>query len=729
MNYLKKIISILTIVLFIALQNPLAYAQETPTPPPAPEAPAPAEPAPSPPAPPTAPSSSTQSSPAPAPTERPQRPQRDDQPAVQTETAPASSASSPSPSPFSSVSPSPSSASVNPADALTQTGAQTPLITSSQTETNGTNTPHRDSAINAGNGAYSQNSAEISNSSGSSTTQTNSAEVGNKVEASTTTGGNGASQNVGDTAIKTGDANVTGTAITTLNSNASNVMVSEFNVTDNHNGDLVLDFEANCISGCAASSSQAVNAGNGADSSNSANINNSSAQNSFQYNDAAVGNLLKLSADSGNNVASENTNGDSTISTGDANVAANSLTLANNNVAGQIVYGVVNIFGTLNGDIILPESEVNGGGSAQTAVNSGNGAGSANNASTNSENTQNTFQSNSADIQNDLVLATNTGNNQTNENTGGDSSTATGDSNIQAKVLNVANSNVEGNWWLVLVNKAGKWVGKIVGAPEGSDMAGSEGTEFVVNDKGEVTAVNSGNGADSENSAQVNNESNSTVSQSNNAKIKNKLDLSANTGSNKANENTLGDSTIQTGDANIIASIVNFVNNNIVKGGKLVVTVVNVFGEWNGNFILPGQKKEEKSQNQQVAAQGASQNQPSPSPSPQPPQSSNAQTQSQPAYFTYPKNLYSYYSQRSGAILGISGNYPAGSNGISTQVAGFKAENDPFTLSADGLIAGDGGSSNVIQVNLAWLLVILPSLTLAVLTGKKLFAVYKALKN
>lgn len=41
----------------------------------------------------------------------------------------------------------------------------------------------------------------------------------------------------------------------------------------------------------------------------------------------------------------------------------------------------------------------------------------------------------------------------------------------------------------------------------------------------------------------------------------------------------------------MVANIVNFVNNNIVGGGKLYVTVVNVFGSWLGDFVAPGQNK------------------------------------------------------------------------------------------------------------------------------------------
>ena len=45
---------------------------------------------------------------------------------------------------------------------------------------------------------------------------------------------------------------------------------------------------------------------------------------------------------------------------------------------------------------------------------------------------------------------------------------------------------------------------------------------------------------------------------------------------------------IGTGDAKIVANIVNFVNNNISGGGKLLVTIVNVFGSWLGDFVGPG---------------------------------------------------------------------------------------------------------------------------------------------
>jgi len=57
----------------------------------------------------------------------------------------------------------------------------------------------------------------------------------------------------GNTNVKTGDSNTSGTVITGVNSNLSGVTVTEFNVTDNQNGDIVLDpssSDASCVANC-----------------------------------------------------------------------------------------------------------------------------------------------------------------------------------------------------------------------------------------------------------------------------------------------------------------------------------------------------------------------------------------------------------------------------------------------------------------------------------------------
>jgi len=452
------------------------------------------------------------------------------------------------------------------------------------------------SNIDNGVGSVNQGSATTTANNGLS--QGNSAVVANDLHQATVTGDNNTSYNVGNSSITTGDANTTGTVLTAVNTNVDGMAVSEFNIVDDHTGDIILDFNASCVQGCGGSGLAVNNLDNGADSFNTASGESTTNNSTTQTNDANIGSNMVLAANSGSNDASFNTGGDSSITTGDANVNANMLTFANNNIAGDVIYGVVNIFGDLVGDIILTEEAMNkacGGSCAglTSATNAGNGDNSNNIANANNTTNNTIFQSNDATINNTLLIDSNTGNNDSSYNTNGDSKVTTGDASLTANILNIANNNIiGGNWWLVIVNEGGRWIGKIMGAADNANMAGSAGTEFIVDPiTGEVTASNTGNAVGSNNSADASSTTTNTTTQTNNAVVNNTLDLSANTGRNSASYNTGGNSDITTGDAKIIANLVNFVNNNITGGGKLVVTVVNVFGSWLGDFVAPGQTK------------------------------------------------------------------------------------------------------------------------------------------
>jgi hypothetical protein len=760
-SIISKIITTFIIFLLITIQPGSVLALDAPTPPPAPTM----EEAPTPPPTPTLPSQPTpnptpsqNSTPTPKPSKTP---------------APSSSASpstSPSPSPSgtqnnsgtgdsSGTAPSTSGGNQIQEPAGNSTGGQTTnggtgdttVATGNATNSgtavstgnnNAATSPSTGSGsgatvANTGNGADSTNSASVGASNSNTSVQDNSANVQNDLQLSTTTGDNSLSKNTGgDATLVTGDANTSGTVLTAVNTNVNGVAVAEFNVADNHTGDIILDFNAGCVSNCVGGSTTAANTGNGADSTNSADVNQNSTNNTFQNNDANVGSNLTLVADSGSNTAAKNTGGDSTIVTGDANVAANVLTFANNNIAGNVIYGVVNIFGNLVGDIILPESAVNSatagcssnctGGGSTTAANTGNGADSTNSADVNQNSTNNTFQANDANIQNNLLLNANSGDNLASKNTDGSSNIVSGDTNVKATTLNVANSNISGgNVWLVIVNEAGKWIGKIMGAPEGSNMAGSVGTEFVVDEQGQVTAViNSGNGAGSDNSGSVNQNSSNTTSQTNNADIVNNVNLAANTGNNNAAQNTGGNSTVYTGDANIIANLVNYVNNNIAGDSKLIVTVVNVFGSWVGDFITPGQSK------QNNAPQGGTQANQTATQTPSPKPTSNPQityvtneelmdpdttvTQDSQSYksnqrYVYVNNASNSQSAGNGSfgssVLGML-NYLPNQNPV--QVAGIQLATSPSTSTAVDAVLG--AQKKAIKINLALLVIILPAL-------------------
>ncbi len=552
--------------------------------------------------------------------------------------------------------------------------------------------------VNSGNGEGSTNTGSSTTNNTTNTNQNNSANVNTTLNQSAVTGSNRANDNIGgDVTVKSGDANVSGTAITGVNSNLDNVAVSEFNVNDVQNGDLILNSASHCISGCGSTAPNVViNKGNGEDSTNTANSTTNNTDNTFQNNDATIGTDMNLVADSGHNRAHDNIDGDTSVESGDANVSANALTLANNNIeGGKVQYNVVNIYGELHGDIILPEEEV---ANPSATMNANNGANSTNTASNTTNNTDTTNQSNNANINNNLNLNASTGDNYASDN-GGGANVSSGDTKVTANVLNVANSNIDGQtMWLVIVNQAGKWVGKLLGAD--GNMAGSDGTEFIVNDDGSITASNNGNGEGSTNNASSTTNNTNTTTQSNNATINNNLNLSANTGDNRSHDNLGGDNTVKSGDATIIANLINFVNNNISGNGKLVVTVVNVFGSWFGDFIAPGQTKQATTQS------GNNSQQPS-SNSANSSNNNSANTNSNQTTQTAVMGASSKTTSYQGGNTQLSSNQGQGGNVL---VAGASniAKNSQLKNALTNNI-------HEISINLAWMVVLLPLLGVAAL--------------
>jgi len=78
----------------------------------------------------------------------------------------------------------------------------------------------------------------------------------------------------------------------------------------------------------------------------------------------------------------------------------------------------------------------------------------------------------------------------------------------------------------------------------------------------EITVVVSGNGSDSNNDANIDINNATQVNQSNTANVSNNVNASANTGGNDAKDNTGGGVSIDTGDAEASATVVNTVNSN-----------------------------------------------------------------------------------------------------------------------------------------------------------------------
>ncbi len=444
------------------------------------------------------------------------------------------------------------------------------------------------SATNSQNGSGSDNAATVNTNNDTTVVINNDANVQNNLDFDANSGNNDASSNVGDSEIITGDANVVVTVIT--DANQVGLDVYQFDVNGNQNGDVILD----------SGSVIAQNIGNGSGSTNDSTINNSNTNVETINNDGEIINNIDIDANTGDNTASKNTGGDSTIETGDASVVANVINSLNTVVDGAM--NVVNIFGDMVGNIVQPQAPVAPTASSDcgcgpcssdtTAGNIGNGSDSQNDATVNNTNTNTTNMTNNATIENNLDLEGNTGGNATNFNTGGESSIETGDVEVNANVVNVANINVSAGdcspVYMVFINDvSGNWKGQILGAAPGTYFYTSSGEFYFVDSNGQLVAVNKDNGAGSTNSSTINNTNTNVTDITNNGTVVNNINIDANTGNNDASKNTGGNSDITTGDANIAVNVINFINSNF-SGRKVMMTLVNVFGSWLGNFVPAG---------------------------------------------------------------------------------------------------------------------------------------------
>jgi hypothetical protein len=150
----------------------------------------------------------------------------------------------------------------------------------------------------SGNGEDSHNDANVGNNSGVFVSQTNTADIKNDVNADAKTGGNVATSNTGgDTTIHTGDAKTNVSVGNAANANVAQVGDG----SDGSNG-----------------GSSVTISGNGEHSGNVVNLDQDSAVVLTQANEANFDNHVSAEAKSGYNSANGNTNGDVSITTGNA---------------------------------------------------------------------------------------------------------------------------------------------------------------------------------------------------------------------------------------------------------------------------------------------------------------------------------------------------------------------------------------------------------------------------
>lgn len=371
--------------------------------------------------------------------------------------------------------------------------------------------------IISGNGAGSDNFAEVNQNTTTTVSQDNNAFVVNNVDSSAKTGGNTAEFNTGGgVVIGTGDATSVVDVSNTLNTNSAAVACCETGGTDV----LIKD--------------------NGAFTLNNVKLNQNNTVVVDQDNNAMVMNYVDSDADTGNNKAGLNTGGDVVILTGKAGSGVTVSTQANSN------------------------SALVGGGSALVLPTAsfriiGNGAGSDNYITANLNKLAVVDQDNFAFVKNHVDADAKTGKNDAMFNTGGDVVIGTGDATSLVDVDNMVNFNHAsidcGCTWDVLAKIEGN----------GADVPGCLqesvlGCFPVLSDPNVITL--------NLNSTQV-------YGQDNLAKLFNDVDADAKTGKNDNSLNTGdvlgGDPAVMTGAAYDSTSISNTGNTNTIGGGSPLV--------------------------------------------------------------------------------------------------------------------------------------------------------------
>ena len=438
-----------------------------------------------------------------------------------------------------------------------------------------------------GSGSENTSSSEANNSN--TTTINQDADLNNYVLFDADSGNNSTSKNTGDGTTLTGDAEIILTAINTANNIDVNYEV--FNVYDDQTGDLIIDYDSfPSLGGSTGGEISSTNDTTGAESTNDASSTSSTTNTLLIDNEGNITNNYLLDANTGDNTADYNT-GDGSITTGDANVVFNLINFLNNAFigSGELLVGVVNIFGSLSGDIILQGlndgSTTSGSGSTLSSSNDITGSDSSNTASTSSTNNLNIDLNNYGEVLNNVGVDATTGNNTADYNTGG-GTISTGDSDLNLKVTNVVNTSTIGDGgtvWMVLINNLGTWTGQLF---DTTQSAFSPFFTFTINPDGSLSAENATTGAESENNASSTTSNDTNISVNNNGTLVNNVQIDANTGGNSASKNT-GNGSISTGDVNVAANIVNILNNTFI-GGRFVLTIVNIFGSFLGDIRQEG---------------------------------------------------------------------------------------------------------------------------------------------
>jgi len=276
--------------------------------------------------------------------------------------------------------------------------------------------------------------------------------------------------------------------------------------------------------------------------------------NVYNENQATVDNCVEVMADTGFNVIGESDQ--AIIMTGDATALANVINLVNTNIVGsKLFFVILNIDGSLLGDLVLPAPELF---SATDKNNTGEPV------------VFNINNQNIAKIDNQVGAVATTGNNQSNSVS--DASIETGDAIAISNSTSLVNLSIEKiNYYNLTINNLGLSSGLIYNwlVPGSVDRMWSGTTNFTTQ------------GLNNQSIGGANPTWN--VDNYNWADIKNTVSAQANTGGNQIKDAKTAN--IKTGMATAVSNLTNLVNLSL-SGNNWFYGLINIIGDWAGNTIF-----------------------------------------------------------------------------------------------------------------------------------------------
>ncbi len=413
-------------------------------------------------------------------------------------------------------------------------------------------------------GSNSTNTATNTGTNTNNLTNNNTATVNNTTNAGSNTGTNTSSNNTGNADINTGNAATTVSNATQAN---TNYWTGEGDWTNLWNG-------------------EALNYRTGSGSNNTSTIDVDNIINVLNQNGVDISNLINAGANSGNNIASDNT-GNATITTGDTSVLSSLFNLANTNIFGTDEINILyqDIYGSFGGNINLADassyqlSQLSQGPVTLGSSNEMTGFNSDNVAQNSGSLVVDFFNDNDGVLDNDLNLSAISGGNTTSDNTG-NAFIETGDADIVANLINMLNTNVfTDSFYLGMINVFGDWNGNLI-LPEYSAST-SSGASINGLASNELTGANSNNSTINTATDDLN------LTNNNLGTVNNTYDVTVESGNNSASDNTLNGS-VTSGDAAAEVNQANFVNTNVVSANPWWIVLVNNMGVWTPFVINQG---------------------------------------------------------------------------------------------------------------------------------------------